>query len=230
MLTECVERVCDLSTSLVLVNNDVIPHTVRRVDANNGNHLQAFLLLELCQHFLGVIKELLGLFAHSLIVEDFGIPSVWVPPPQLPSLEEWVPVDRLKNIVKLKVINDLCSDEVRSEWCILRKTEIQDAGLLPSFLKGQILPVLKVGVELFPQFRVLVLDVLHKIVPVLLVHQALTDGHASAGIQHINHRSTVLRSQFDSSVHFARCCPTNEERDIHLPFLHLLRYSNHLVQ
>merc|ERR1711907_818915 len=81
LLTECVERVCDLSTSLVLVNNDVIPHTVCRVDANNGNHLQAFLLLELCQHFLGVIKELLGLFAHSLIVENFGIPSVWVPPP-----------------------------------------------------------------------------------------------------------------------------------------------------
>jgi hypothetical protein len=38
------------------------------------------------EHCLCLFKELLGLLAHCLVIEDPGVPPVWIPPAQLPHL------------------------------------------------------------------------------------------------------------------------------------------------
>ena len=42
------------------------------------------------QHALGLIKQLLGFRPHILIVENLGVASVGVSPPQLPCLQDTV--------------------------------------------------------------------------------------------------------------------------------------------
>ena len=66
---------------------------VRRIQAVAPLQRQLLRLHDLLQHRLRIIKELLGLRSYRLIIEDLRVASVRVPPPELPGLEEGVPVD-----------------------------------------------------------------------------------------------------------------------------------------
>ena len=78
---------------------------VGRVEADDASRLKPLVLDDLVQHGLGVGEKLLGLLSHGLVVEDLRVGAVRVLTPDLPALEEGVPVDegdQLRQVVLLE--------------------------------------------------------------------------------------------------------------------------------
>lgn len=94
LLTDCTELGLESLSVVLIVHLDVIVLvSVARVEADDAASLNQFVINNVLQHFLGIIEKLLGLLADSLVLEDLGISPVWILTTNLPSLEEWIPVN-----------------------------------------------------------------------------------------------------------------------------------------
>mmetsp|Transcript_14897 Transcript_14897/g.37862 ORF Transcript_14897/g.37862 Transcript_14897/m.37862 type:complete len:356 (-) Transcript_14897:2109-3176(-) len=232
LLPEGVKGVGDLTSGRVVrVDHNVVANAVGGVYPNDADQLERLVFPELGEHLLGVVEELLGLFPDRLVIEDLRVAAVRVAAAQLPNLEEGIPIDCLDHIHHVEVVDDLGANEIGHYRGVLRLGEVKHESLLPGLFKAQVLPVLQVGVELFPQLVVLLPDLLSKVLGRLLVHEFLAHRHAPAGIEDIDHCGIgVVRGDLHSSVHLAGGGTTNEQGDLEASLLHLNAHGDHLVQ
>lgn len=66
------------------------------IETNDTASLEPLSSNDLFKHGLSIVKQLLSLFSHSFVIENFRVCTVRVLSAYLPRLEEWVPVNEGK--------------------------------------------------------------------------------------------------------------------------------------
>mmetsp|Transcript_96377 Transcript_96377/g.297191 ORF Transcript_96377/g.297191 Transcript_96377/m.297191 type:complete len:805 (+) Transcript_96377:124-2538(+) len=226
LLPQAKELARGIVARLVCVDLDVIPHGVCRPNADDRGALEDAVLDNPVEHFLGLLEELGGLLAHSLVLEDSRIVAVGVLTTELVDLEERRPINVLDYLFDRVVLDA----EVPNELGLRRDLCPVNRGLHPLSL-GQSLPLLvhESGIVLFADLRVLVLDVV-QVTLLLTGHTGAHHGATAGSVQHVNDAVIELRGDLHSSVALRRCGTANHEGHLHATGLHLLRHVDHLIQ
>ena len=81
------------------------------VEAYDTPCFDQVLIKQAIQHNLGVVKKLLGFLTDALIIKDLRISPIRVLSTDLPSREEWIPVDIRKHLPQIEVVKDSCAEE-----------------------------------------------------------------------------------------------------------------------
>mmetsp|Transcript_8971 Transcript_8971/g.24160 ORF Transcript_8971/g.24160 Transcript_8971/m.24160 type:complete len:407 (-) Transcript_8971:3069-4289(-) len=204
LLSEPVELADNLGPGLVRIYLDVVPNRVGRIQANNADEIDDFLIDDSLQHCLSLVKELLGLCTDSLILEDLRVAPVGVSTPELPHLEEWVPIDIRHHILNRVLLEHSGTHMAGFDWCVLRKRPIHLHLLRLARLEVQIRPVLHACEELVAKLLVLLFDVVLKVLGGAFVQQRLHHWYRPGRIQDVHDGARVLRRNFDGRVHLGR--------------------------
>ena len=91
--------------------NIIYTHGVARIEPDDASSFDQVLIDKSAEHNLTSVKESLCFSAYSLIVEYFWISSVGIFSANLPGREEWVPVDVVEHLIKVKVFKYSCAQE-----------------------------------------------------------------------------------------------------------------------
>ena len=141
LLAERVESVVRRCPAFIRVNDDVIANGVGRVETINTLESKSLVLLDFCDHRVGLVEELLRLGADSFIVENLRVATVRVATTQLPHLEERIPVNVRKHIVD-RHLNRLGSAELGSDRDIRRGGEVHRFHSCSRLLEGKVFTIL----------------------------------------------------------------------------------------
>lgn len=100
-----------LHVVLVIDLNVVLLVGVAWVETDDAPGLDELFINNFLKHSLSIIKKLLSLLTHCLVLENLWIGSIRVLAPDLPCLEEWVPVDERKELCQVVLLEDLGTED-----------------------------------------------------------------------------------------------------------------------
>eukprot|EP00754_Rhynchopus_humris_P019685 Rhum_TRINITY_DN14653_c10_g1::Rhum_TRINITY_DN14653_c10_g1_i1::g.106929::m.106929 len=227
LLAETEEAARLLRPRLVLPHDDVVlAVAVHRVVHDRALQGQRLVLLDLRQHRLRVVEELLRLDTDLRAVEQLGVATVRVLAADLPRLEEGVPVDPRHDVVE-RVLDHLRAEEGGTLGGRVR-VEVDDALALARILDREVLTVLDAGPVLVAHLLIHVAHVLEVLLLRVAQHGA-AHHHGLRRVKHV-HSLRVVVLQLHRRVHLRRRRTADQERHVHLQTLELLRDRHHLVE
>mmetsp|Transcript_48669 Transcript_48669/g.115645 ORF Transcript_48669/g.115645 Transcript_48669/m.115645 type:complete len:443 (-) Transcript_48669:1844-3172(-) len=233
LLSEHAEAASHLCSAFVLEDFDIfaILTSVGCVQAHHTLQGHGLLLNDLCDHLLRIVVELLSLCAHLLILEDLGVALVRVPSTELPSLEEWVPIDEWNHIGDRVLVQHGCAHHLWLWWHWLGR-EVNDASLLACLLEAQVLALCD-GAVVFLSHLLVLLQHVSDILGLLSTEEGAHNCHRPRRIQHVNHGMVDVGidwRELHSSVSLAGGCASDQYWNVVASLLHLLADEDHLVK
>jgi hypothetical protein len=230
LLSECAVSCFEGGAIVLVVNfNIIIIIRVARIEPNNGSSLYEVTVDDLFEHFLGSIIELLSLLTNIFVFEDLWVGPVGVLASDLPGLEEWIPVDVWKNLLKIIIFIDLGAEEGRLDDS--ETLPVGSEGLRSSLGEGDEALVLLAVVVLFSQFFVLGLDVVLVLLLVERVEELLDDDNSSGGVENVGGLIVlVVWVDFDGGVHLGGGGSTDQEWDVDSSLSELLGIEDHFIK
>ena len=85
---------------------------ISRVESNNSSCLKPFVLYNLFQHSLSIVKELLCFVSYGFVIEYLRVCAIGILSTNLPALEEGVPIDEWQEFFQVILFEDSSSKEL----------------------------------------------------------------------------------------------------------------------